>query len=158
MKAAIIMGSLKKGRYRLQKNGITERSIAMTETIFDLGLPDDVIDILIEKAGGKRLRIPCGSIRSDRRSRERRNDAIKAALIDGVSAEELAEKFDLSVTHIMKIACIRDVSTRHRTSELRLETIKRLLNSGLRRIDIAKKLGISRQRLYQILKKEGISI
>ena len=106
---------------------------------------------------GVRLRIAPEFSGHNPNYREDRNKQICEKRNEGLSLREISEEFNLSkryVQNILKENGMAGISERE--NESRVERIKMALKVNMSVMKIAKKEGISRERVYQILRKEGL--
>ena len=128
----------------------------MDSNIFELGLPDEVLEIILEKAAGKRFRFPSLGSKHNPILRKKRDKMICQKRQAGESLENLAKDTKLTtrrIKQILKDNRIRITLEKRKNRKVKLEL---LLSLGYTRKKIAETLGISRQRLYQIIKEENL--
>jgi len=129
------------------------------KNFFDINLSDSIKKQLIKEAGGMRFRIPNYSSKSDIIYIEKKAKLICLAYKEKMSSQEISKFFNLSKRTIQRILKDNGLAGKSYNSEenaLRLEKMKMMLESGKSKRKIAKELGISRERVYQIKRKEGL--
>ena len=128
----------------------------MDGLLFDLGLPDETIELIIEKAGGRQLRIAKPFSKSNRLFRGKRNKHICQKRLAGGTLEELVGEFKLKKNTICKILRENGIKIREEKKRTLVEDIKLLLQLKTPITRIAKKTGYSRAWIYEFIKKEGL--
>lgn len=123
--------------------------------IFDLGLPEDMLDTILARAAGKRFRIPPLVSKHNPVYMLRRNQEICREYTSGVTAEELARKNRISRRRIKSILQENGIIKREEKRATRREQLQEYLGKYNKKT-VAAMLGMSRQRLYQIMKEEGL--
>ena len=126
----------------------------MDGKFFQLGLPEDVAELVADIANGLRLRIS-NSPKSNPIKRKKRNIQICQQRIENVKTAEIAQTFALSECYIKKILRENGITIAAEKKKSRRELLKEYLGKYNKKT-IAEMLGISRVRLYQILKEEGL--
>jgi hypothetical protein len=104
---------------------------------------------------GGRFRIPPEGSPHDPFYREDRDKRICEMRMKGYTINEIAENFELAKITIHRILKANGLITKKSRIE-KAEQIKIMLNMGMSKKKIAEKLGISREWVYQIMKKEGL--
>jgi AraC-like DNA-binding protein len=128
----------------------------MDSRLFELDLPEDTVRQIIEKAEGMRLSIPRKTSQSNRFFREDRNKRLCRAAIEIKDIKEIAYQFNLSTRQTRRILSENGLTFQADRKKSRREQLVELLACNYTRKRIAEMLGISRQRLYQILNEEGL--
>jgi DNA invertase Pin-like site-specific DNA recombinase len=85
-----------------------------------------------------------------------RNKAVCQEYLSGSTKEEIIERHKICMRTIEKILRNNGIETRKEKQKSRRETIIEMLQKKVKKEEIAKALGISRQRLYQIMQEEGL--
>lgn len=129
----------------------------MSGRIFGLGLPEDAVENLMEKGGGKRFRIPRVGSKSDEITIRRRNKRICIEYESGKNTEELASQNNVTQRWIQKILKESNIEIRGGNGKSLTANIKVLHKLGYNKNQIAKKLDISRPTVYAHMKKLGKS-
>lgn len=127
----------------------------MSGKIFGLGLPDDVLDTLLAMAAGKRLRLPPMESKHNPLYRKRRDQKICQKYGSGCSAEQIAQELKLTRRRVEQILQDNGIRKKEEKKVSRKEQLQEYLGTYTK-TKVAEMLGISRQRLYQILKEEGL--
>lgn len=120
----------------------------MDGLLFDLGLPDETIELVIEKAGGRQLRIAKPFSKSNRLFRKKRNQRICQRRLEGATLQELINEFNLKKRSICYILKENGIHVREERKRSLKEEIKAMLQMGYGVTEIAKKVDVSRQTVY----------
>jgi len=124
--------------------------------IFEQDIPDEILEIIIEKAGGGRFRIPQWESKHNPRYREKRNKRICQRRLQGATLKELIIEFNLKKRRICKILKENGIQVREERKKSLKEEIKLYLKLGYGKSEIAKRVGKSRQWVYEFIRKEGL--
>jgi len=123
--------------------------------IFDMGLPDDVIETLLARAAGRRFRFPKIESKHNPIFVRNRKAAVCQEYMSGETKEQIAKRHHIVVRTVELYLKENNIQTKAETQKTRREQIREYLGKYSKAV-IAKMLGISRQRLYQIMKEEGL--
>jgi DNA invertase Pin-like site-specific DNA recombinase len=122
-------------------------------------VPRDVArDFIAQNPNGGRFRTPPAISKHNPIYVEERNQAICQAVLGGEERELLARRYKITIRTVGKILKANNIETRKERTETLEERIKLALRLGKAKTDIARDEGISRQRLYQIIKEKGITV
>ena len=128
----------------------------MDGILFNLGLPDETLELIIEKAGGRRLRIAKEGSKHNRLFREKRNKRICQKRLTGVTLEELTIEFKLKKRRICEILKENNIQIVEEKKKSLKEEIRLLLNMGYKKTEIARRVGKTRQWVYELIRKEKL--
>ena len=84
-----------------------------------------------------------------------RNRQIKKMALDGITADKIAEKYDIKryrVLQILRHYKIKAVRVPHKLECEKAQAIVKELKAGTKQIEIARKLNVSRQYVNQVKK------
>lgn len=128
----------------------------MPGKIFDL-LPDEILrDLSKYLPEGGRFRYPSERSKHNPIYLRDRNRRICIEKTQGKSTREIAKLFNLTKRSIQNILKVNGLNELPQKKKSRYDQLDELLIGGYTKSSIAKKLGISRTRLYQIIKeREG---
>jgi len=124
--------------------------------IFELGLPEELIDLLLIKAAGKRLRLPPLESGHNPRFKEKRDKVICQRYIAGETAEELAKGNRISVSRVKKILANNGIRKQAENQKSLEERIRLALMMKTSVTEIAKREGRSRQWIYQVIREKNL--
>ena len=128
----------------------------MAGKIFEI-LPKEYLRFLIDKnPQGGRFRHPPKISKHNPIYVNDRNKQICKERLTGKTINELSNQFALKERTIQRILKENGLEGRIEKKKSRKVQIEELMAYGYTKKGIAEKLGISRQRLYQILKEEGL--
>ena len=124
----------------------------MAGKLFDITTREFREQLYQKNPNGGRFRYPPRFSNHNPDFRENRNKQICEKRNEGLSLREISEEFNLGRTTIKKILKNNGMSfIPEKKAESRIERIKLMLKTGMNKRQIAKREGISRTRLYQIL-------
>lgn len=127
----------------------------MPGKIFDL-LPDEILrEVSKYLPEGGRFRYPSERSKHNPIYLKDRNRKICIEKTQGKSTSEIAKLFNLTKRSIQNILKDNGLQELPQKKKSRKDQLDELLASGDTKSSIAKKLGISRTRLYQIIKEEN---
>lgn len=129
----------------------------MDSGFFELDLPDEILERVSSAAAGRRFSFPGHASKHNPFYRRKRNQQICRRGEEGATISELVAEFRLSDRHIKRILSDNGVQIRSELSmRKKINTIKAMLLLNRPKTEIAEKIGVSRQRVYQIIKQEGL--
>lgn len=126
----------------------------MAGKIFDLFNEESIRELQDKSPHGGRLRFPPKFSKHNPIYRKDRNRSICHMRIQGYSLNEIAEKHNICISTVKEI--LKENGLTHKKERLDIiEEIKIMIGLGMKRRQIAKKLGISHTTLYNHMKKRG---
>lgn len=129
----------------------------MSGKIFGMGLSEEAIKAIIAAyPNGGRFRTPPAESKHNPIHRKRRDKNICERYLSGKTYKEVGEEYHLSWRRIKEILEMNGIRKREETRKSRIDIIREMTARKERRETIAKTLGISRQRLHQIMKEERL--
>ena len=129
----------------------------MDGKIFDQDIPDEILETIIEKAGGKRFRIPPPVSKHNPLYRKRRNRQICQKRLAGKTLLELVNEFKLTEQRICQILKQNGIHIQEKRRQSLNEEIRMLLSMGCNKAEIARRMGKSRQWVYELIRKENLT-
>ena len=123
---------------------------------FELGIPDEVLETVIIKAGGKQYRFPPPNSGHNPLFKRKRDRNICSECEKGVLIKEISIQNELSEIRIKQILKENGIKTREGKIISLKEKIKLMLKVRYSIKAIAKELGVTRQWVHNIIKKEGL--
>ena len=134
----------------------TKRDGRVSGQIFELGLPEELIDLLLIKAAGKRLRLPPLESGHNPRFKAQRDKSICQRYLAGETAEELAKDTRISVSRVKKILASNGIRKQEENQKSLEERIRVALMMKTPVTEIAKREGRSRQWIYQVMREKNL--
>jgi len=125
----------------------------LNSKIFDCGIPDENLELVIEKTGGGRFKIPTSFSRNNRIYRKKRNVQICRHYDQGIKLDELSSKFKLSKMRISQILKENGIQVREGKKKSLKEEVEAMLKVGYSVTEIAKKTRYSRAWIYEVKKE-----
>lgn len=127
----------------------------MESSFFRLNLPDDIKKMVAELAAGMRLRFPGPESKHNPIYRQKRNQRICQRANEGATLKSLKAEFNLSERRLQEILQENGIKLRVTDKKSMLRELDLMKKLNLPKTEMAKRLNISRQYLYTLLKEES---
>lgn len=127
----------------------------MDSRLFKLDLPRETIRVVAKAMAGMRISAPPEGSIWNPFDREDKYKEICSTRIEGTTIESIAKRFNLSERHVKRILKSNGIAIK-KEPKTQVEEVKALLDLGMPKRAIAKKLGISHTWLYKLIKEEGL--
>jgi Mor family transcriptional regulator len=124
--------------------------------IFSMGLPDEVVQNLIIRAGGSRFRIPTTESKHNPLYRKSRNKSICQRYMGGATPEKIASDYHISVRRVNQILSNNGIKRKEENQKSLEERIRLALRMNMTVTEIAKREGRSRQWIYQVIREKNL--
>ena len=128
----------------------------MESKIFQCGLPEETIELITQRMGGKRVRITKPTSKHNPIFRKKRDKNICIEYEQGKSIDEIASQINLNKSWVWRILKGNNIEIRGKNGKSLTANIEALHKLGYKKNQIAEKLEISRPTVYAHLRKLGI--